>query len=295
MSAPAEAAVPAEAPPQMAAPVAPPASTAPPFTLAILGATGQTGKWALKGALQRGYACRVLARKAAKVKDVYRGCFPKEAPCSTADLEKFDTLVTVVEGNLEVEKIAEVCRGADAICSFLGMVQRGVPVTKPGVDNTVAALKKLAAEGEEGKVKLPARFLSMSTIGINDGRAIGNKAWGRCVMCCTKVHPGLKSSFADLAAGELSAFAAQKDAGLVGTKVTVIRCAILGQNDAKGFYVDLGAGGEKTYETVGPGESGQGKTSFTVDRQCVAQGFLDIASGSGEFDGKNIAMFQKRK
>ena len=39
-------------------------------TVSIIGATGKSGMWAMKGALQRGYTVRVLARNPDKVKTI---------------------------------------------------------------------------------------------------------------------------------------------------------------------------------------------------------------------------------
>merc|ERR1711970_176736 len=61
-------------------------------TVSIIGATGKTGMWAMKGALQRGYTVRVLARNPAKVKTILGTLFGEEE--ADAQLEK----VVVVKG-----------------------------------------------------------------------------------------------------------------------------------------------------------------------------------------------------
>merc|ERR1712107_427435 len=95
-------------------------------TIAIVGGTGQTGKWAVKGALLRGY----------KVKDLF----------DESEVEKHQENVTVVKGGISNEEaLVELLTGVDTVLSFLGMVgDQSVWVVSPGVENIIAALKKVA-------------------------------------------------------------------------------------------------------------------------------------------------------
>merc|ERR1719225_1488919 len=74
-------------------------------TLAIVGGTGGTGKWAVKGALVRGYKVRLLARNLDKVPKVLATVFDE------AEVEKHQENVHVVKGGAgdeaEVEKHQE--------------------------------------------------------------------------------------------------------------------------------------------------------------------------------------------
>merc|ERR1712107_335319 len=63
-------------------------------TIAIVGGTGQTGKWAVEGALLRGYKVKVLARNPDKVTTVLKDLFDE------SEVEKHQENVTVVKGGI---------------------------------------------------------------------------------------------------------------------------------------------------------------------------------------------------
>merc|ERR1711970_879491 len=77
-------------------------------TVSIIGATGKTGMWAMKGALQRGYTVRVLARNPAKVKTILGTLFGEEE--ADAQLEK---VVVVKGGIMDEAAVLELFKGAD--------------------------------------------------------------------------------------------------------------------------------------------------------------------------------------
>jgi len=153
----------------------------------------------------------------------------------------FEQQVSIVECSaFETEKLEELIRGVDVVMSFVGMVKRGVNVVEPAVQNTLAAIKNLSPE------QRPAKFLSMSTLGVNDGVALARKAWGYITTCLTGVVPGLKDSFRDLAAGEeLIMESRRSDVDM--PKLTIVRCSILA--DGKDYALDL-ANGKSAYTIV---------------------------------------------
>merc|ERR1711983_386031 len=86
-------------------------------TIAIVGGTGQTGKWAVKGALLRGYKVKILARSPEKVTTVLKDLFDE------SEVEKHQENVTVVKGGISNEEaLVELLTGVDTVLSFLGMV-----------------------------------------------------------------------------------------------------------------------------------------------------------------------------
>ena len=127
-------------------------------TVAIIAATGATGKWALKGALERGYTVKVLVRSADKLKKLCEGM--------GVSVEN----VVIMEGNVTDEaKIRELCEGVSTLISFLGMVNMKEPVVAPAVEVILKVLNSM---------EKPPKFVSMSSIGVNESKTQANKAWG---------------------------------------------------------------------------------------------------------------------
>eukprot|EP00927_Polykrikos_kofoidii_P056381 TRINITY_DN50503_c0_g1_i1.p2 TRINITY_DN50503_c0_g1~~TRINITY_DN50503_c0_g1_i1.p2 ORF type:complete len:246 (+),score=40.89 TRINITY_DN50503_c0_g1_i1:52-789(+) len=242
------------------------ASTKKTPVVAIVGATGQTGKWALKGALQRGYTTRILARDASKVDRIVQ-----ELGVSSEQL-------TVVTGSVtDYEKVVYLLTNTDVVLSFLGMTpeqaKKKQNIVQPGVEAITKAMKETSN---------PPKLISMSSIGLNNGEAHGRKAWGRCLMWFT-VKVMLKFCFADLKAAELYLESARKD----GLNITIARATILA--DKKGYA--------KNYAESDPGYvllnyDANGKTSFQIDRQHVAEAFLDMCLSSDR-DNSNVSIFSR--
>merc|ERR1711879_415066 len=119
----------------------------------------------------------------------------------------------------------------------------------------------------------PPKFLSMSSIGLNDGYNHAKDAWGRCVLCCTR-KVFLKECFADMEAAEQAIELARP-----ALNITIVRATILSDKDgySKNFMLR-----EKSYSFLEWDERGsarccgRSKVSFMVDRQHVAEAFLDL-------------------
>ena len=104
----------------------------------ILGGTGKTGKWAVKGALIRGYNVRLLVRSKEKAEKVMQSLFPPNP-------SELLSAVTLVEGSVtEPSKLAELFAGADVVLSFLGMAEPPAWAVRPGVEAVLTALRQLA-------------------------------------------------------------------------------------------------------------------------------------------------------
>ena len=131
-------------------------------SIAIVGGTGQTGKWALKGALLRGYkvvitfiiyeSCsilkylpipshqvKLLARNPDKVTKILETLFEE------GEVSKHQENVTVVKGGAKDEEaLVELLTGLDTVLSCLGMVEPPTWIVAPGVEAIIKALKKVA-------------------------------------------------------------------------------------------------------------------------------------------------------
>merc|ERR1711893_325950 len=207
-------------------------------TVSIIGATGKSGMWAMKGALQRGYTVRVLARNPDKVKTIMVTLFGEEE--ADAQLAK----VTVVKGGIMDEAaVLDLFRGADVVLSFLGMVQPPTWVVCPGVEEMVKAMKKIVEEGGT-----PPKLVSMSAMGI---------------------PYMLKECFADMEAAE-NFIIKERDLD-DKLNMTIIRAPVL--KDKKGYKYDYLAT-EKPYSIVPPSDTSNIASLF-LDRQEVAGSFLD--------------------
>jgi len=236
-------------------------------TVVIIGGTGKTGKWAVKGAVVRGYTVRVLGRSPDKVAAVLRELFPDRPQ------EQLLSEVAVVQGDVNnQETLAELFRGADVVLSFLGMVKPPQWVVRPGVESIIETLKTM---------QRPPRFISMSSISVGDSLAQGRRAWGRCVTCLVwKVF--LTACFKDMQAAEEYIVEA-KDS----LDVTVMRATILG--DKSGYLKDYSQAGNRSYRLVKADETAA-RLTFTVDRQDVAEAFLDACDRSLSY-GPFISVF----
>merc|ERR1712013_864320 len=233
-------------------------------TVSIIGATGKTGMWAMKGALQRGYTVRVLARNPAKVKTILGTLFGEE------------------EADAQLEKVV-VVKGGDVVLSFLGMVNPPDWVVCPGVEQMVKAMKTIVEEGGS-----PPKLVSMSAIGIADSKdqmKASNFIMGRLTLWLVIPYM-LKECFADMEASENFII---KERELADTlNITIIRAPIL--KDKKGYKYDYTAT-EKPYSIVPPSDTSNIASIF-LDRQEVAGGFLDCVENR-QFDGKTVSVLRK--
>lgn len=122
--------------------------------VAILGGTGKTGKFGVKGALQKGHNVRILARNPDKVKTIFNYLFGEEE--GAAQFEK----VTVVKGGVKDEEaIKELVTGADVVVSFLGMTESTTWVVEPGIKQIMSAMKDSGSSG---------KLVCLSAMGVRD-------------------------------------------------------------------------------------------------------------------------------
>mmetsp|Transcript_31639 Transcript_31639/g.90816 ORF Transcript_31639/g.90816 Transcript_31639/m.90816 type:complete len:290 (-) Transcript_31639:92-961(-) len=267
-------------------------------TVAIIGSTGKTGKWALKGALQRGYRVRVLVRAQSKFEALLKELLGDGEGQKRLDAN--DGSLSIVCGNVtDAAKLRELLGAdTDVVMSFLGMVKPPEWIVSPGVEAVAECLKKMTEEGPA--VKVP-KFITMSSIGLNESRSQAYRAWSRCITCLT-ADCMLKACFADMKDAELQVEEARKWSGAgdpAKLNIIIARATVLA--DKKGYLkdyrlTDAGApiDGVKNYRCVQVGDNPQGKLTFQIDRQHVAEFFLDLAV-SKKFDGKNVSVFERTK
>jgi len=251
-------------------------------TVSIIGATGKTGMWAMKGALQRGYNVRVLARNPDKIKTVLGTVFGEEE--AATQNEK----VVVVKGGISDEAaIFELFKGADVVLSFLGMPASSdgkTWVVAPGVESMINAMKKIVAEGGS-----PPKLVSMSAMGIGDSKdqmKSSNFIMGRLTLWLVIPYM-LKDCFADMEASE-QIIVKEREVADSPFNMTIIRAPIL--KDKKNYKLDY-TSSEKPYTIVPPSDTTRIGSIF-LDRQEVAGGFLDCVE-SRQFDSKTVTVLRK--
>jgi len=246
-------------------------------TVAIVGGTGQTGKWALKGALLKGYKVKLLARNPDKVTTILKTLFDE------ADVEKHQENVTVVKGGIaDDEAIVELLTGADTCLSFLGLVDQKVWVVSPGVDSLIQGLKKVAETGGTAP-----KLVSMSAMGIGDSKnqmKASNWFMGRMTLWVIIPYM-LKGCFDDLEASENIIEKERTESGL---NMTVIRAPVL--KDNKSYKHDYTAE-DRNYNIILPSDC-DNISSLFIDRQQVAAAFLDCVE-SRQWDGKTVTVAKK--
>ena len=236
------------------------------LAVTILGGTGKTGKWAVKGALLRGYKVRLLVRSKKKAEKVMAELFPTNSELFSA--------VTLVEGSVtEQSKLAELFTGADVVLSFLGMAEPPVWTVRPGAEAVLTALKAM---------RTPPKFVSMSSIGLGDSLEQANTAWSCCVVQLS-LRWLLKEVFADMQAAEDHILATRS----VGLNVVIVRATIL--SDKENYFKDYVSGVKRGYKYVTVGDAA--KLSFTIDRQHVAEAFLDVCESS-QHDNAEVSVFE---
>jgi len=251
-------------------------------TVSIIGATGKTGMWAMKGALQRGYTVRVLARNPDKIKTVLGTLFGEEE--ASAQLEK---VIVVKGGIMDEDAILELFKGADVVLSFLGMPASSdgkTWVVAPGVESMIKILKKIVAEGG-----VPPKLVSMSAMGIGDSKdqmKASNYIMGRLTLWLIIPYM-LKDCFADMEASE-QMIVKEREVADSPLNMTIIRAPVL--KDKKNYKLDYTAT-DRPYTIVPPSDTARIGSVF-LDRQEVAGGFLDCVE-SRQFDSKTVTVLRK--
>lgn len=256
-------------------------------TIAVIGGTGKTGKWAIKGALQRGANVKVLCRTPDKVRSVYATLWKDGHP---PDSLSYDNVLesgklVVVKGSLpigdssngpteeQMSALKALVRGSTHLMSFLGMDPKNMqPVCGPGIQ----AIMKATSECDDTGATKPKIFI-MSSIILSDSYEQGKAAWG-CCGCVGKFMRWkfLKGCFDDMEAAEQYAFDNRTKMGL---DVTLLRATVLA--DKKNYYLDFSATENKKYYMVTSDELKRVK--MQIDRQHVVQCFMDAAEdGEGK-------------
>jgi len=118
--------------------------------IAIIGATGATGKYVLQGALERGYAIRVLARTPEK-------------------LSHLKEKVEIVKGSVDdVEAVKQLFEGVTVIISTLGTNKKPNYIVEKGVQTMLQAIHRL---------KNKPRFIHMSAVGLGNSIQQCKNSW----------------------------------------------------------------------------------------------------------------------
>ena len=105
-----------------------------PGKVAVIGATGGVGRFAVKHSLKKGYAVVALARS-------------KEKLLRVIGKDNFNKLENYVEGSCdELIKLEETIAGVDFVISCLGTPSGQEPVVESGTRNVITTMKKLGVK-----------------------------------------------------------------------------------------------------------------------------------------------------
>jgi nucleoside-diphosphate-sugar epimerase len=244
--------------------------------VAILGGTGKTGKFGVKGALQKGHNVRILARNPDKVKTIFKDLFGEEE--GATQFEK----VTVVKGGVKDEEaIKELVTGADVVLSFLGMIDQTVRVVEPGIKQIMSAMKD--SGNSSGKL------VCLSAMGVRDSWYQTRAShWALGPLTAYVIIPlFLKNIYADMEAAEkLMEEEWGKEGGLT---TTIVRAPVL--KDDPAYQLDYTDKEAQNYYYAAQ-DVLEGIQSWRLDRQDVAAGVIDCID-SDENDNKNVSVLQK--
>lgn len=181
-------------------------------TIAIIGATGATGKQVLEGAMARGFKIRVLARTPAK-------------------LESVKDSIEIVKGSVDdLAVVKQLIDGVDVVLSTLGTSKKPNYIVEKGVKVILQAI-----EASQNK----PRFIHMSAVGLGDSKEQCRKSWLWYLI--------VKLTF-PLVGSELFADMERAEELIVRTEVVnyvILRAAILNDKEARGYVV------RRTEEAVG--------------------------------------------
>ncbi len=172
-----------------------------PPVIAIIGGTGQTGRWVLEGALQREYIVRALARTPSKLNE--------------------NRNLTVIKGDVSsLESLTELVKGVDVIISCFGTVKKPNYIVESGIRLIIKAIN-----AQENKPKL----VHISSVGLGDSKTACKKSlvWS---MVVNWVFPLVgKEVFSDMERGE-ELILDSKDFNFV-----VARAAVLSNKKTQGY------------------------------------------------------------
>jgi len=240
-------------------------------TVAIVGGTGKTGKWGVKGALQRGHTVRILARSPDKVKKIFNELFGEE------EGEEQFKKVTVVKGGVkDGAAVEELVAGADVVLSFLGMVDRSTPVVEQGVAQLLTAMKK----GGGGKL------VSLSAMGIRESWYQTRAShWIFGPLTVYLIIPlFLSGVYGDMEVAEGLLEGEWGSEG--GLTTTVVRAPVL--KDGAEYRLDFSDPASRNFQYAETSQLTDIK-DWQMDRQDVAMGLLDCVD-SAAMDNKTISL-----
>ena len=179
--------------------------------VAIIGGTGQTGRWVLKGALQRGYVVRALTRSSSKF--------------------AANENLTIIKGDVNnLASLTELVKDVDVVISCFGTVKKPHYIVENGIQTVIAAIHAQATQ---------PRLVHISAIGLGDSKATCKKSfvWS---MVVNWVFPLVgKELFADMERGE-QLIMKSKDLNFV-----IARAAVLSNKKAQAYRA------QKAQEPVG--------------------------------------------
>jgi hypothetical protein len=244
--------------------------------IGIFGGTGNSGKWAVKACIQRGFKVRVWCRSEKKLQSLLKQLFGEQELAKIGD----DVKVFECAKLDDPAKLKEFASGVDFTMSFLGMVAPPAQVVHPFVRAYLPVLKEMGATAPP--------HIHMSSIALNDSYDQGIKAWGRCVTCCALKCRPLGPTFQDMNEAEQFIMQMRKDVPYL--RVTLIRGTIL--EDKKDYYRDFKDKTTKGYAMI-PSDDLKSKVTFNIDRQHVAEAFVDVVEDfeKGDYANKNVSIF----
>ena len=148
------------------------------------------------------------------------------------------------------------------------------PTVEPGVKAIIKAMRS---------VRNPPKFISMSSISVNDSLAQAKKSWGRALVWLMSTTP-FKGVFEDLKAAEDYIRANRGELNIV-----VARATVLGGGEPPKVVVNFAEAADKTYKLVTVADE-KAKLSFKVERQTVAQALLDLCT-IDTYDNTEVSIF----
>jgi len=267
-------------------------------TIGILGGTGNTGKWAVKAALQQGAKVKVLCRNPDKLKRIYSTLWDDGALPETLAYDKIVETgrLVVITGSLpiggekggqystpngeQISSINKLVNGSTHILSFLGMDPKNmVPICRPAIEAIMNAVASC------DMIQKP-KILIMSSIVLLDSYAQGKAAWG-CCGCVGRLMRWriLRNVFDDMEAAEEYII---DNRGKKGLDVTLLRATVL--SDKKNYYMDYFAKQSRYYIVTAEELK---KVKMNVDRQHVVQCFMDavVDKDGGKFSNCEWSIF----
>ncbi len=181
-------------------------------TIAIIGATGATGKFVLQRGLEKGFKIKVLARNPDK-------------------LNSYKDKIEIIKGSVDdLEAVSKLFEGVDVILSTLGTNKKPNYIVEKGVKVMLQAIEATDSN---------PKFVHMSAVGLGDSKNQCMKSWlWKFIVKVT--FPLIGSEiFADMERAE-DLILKKKNINSI-----IMRAAILNNKKVKGYVV------KRSEESVG--------------------------------------------